>query len=186
MNFIGAGNAAAAWLQSGPWFEAASHAASLPPSCQLAISQTAHICLGWTPPFSLVPGLGLFRVCWLWFGMWVLVGLLIFLLLAPWIWLLWRGLVRKSSLSTSVPAPRGQTNVRRASTGNDAKLELLQLLVLGGHDVLCEVASQRGLAPADLLREFVVEEPHEIPHMPARAVAKVLPFRNPAFSRQLL
>ena len=155
---------------SGPLISAAAIAATLPRDCQLASSQTVHICAGWAPPFELTPGLGPFSVCWIWFGLGVVVGilLLVFVLLVIFLVILVRKFlwpqraraVAEPEDVVNVPPGLGQRLgleqeglvradlvVRNTNQlTDDTRVELLQLLVHGGHELLNDMAVQRGHA----------------------------------------
>ena len=166
MNVVSAGLERLSSVQWGPWFAAAAIAASLPSDCKLAASQTTHICLGWTPPFEFFPGLAPFPVCWIWFVSGVFVGVVFSIFVALLVaacWLL-KGLMTYPTQRTPPTPPRTE----------DARLELMQLLLQGGHDVLRDVAQQRGVEPSEFVRQIagsssrrvgVQPQPSRSPHL---------------------
>ena len=129
-------------------------AAALPLDCQLALSQTAHICAGWAPPVSFVPGCGPFGVCWIWFGLGVLFGVVMCLL----VWHMW--VVQRSHVMRSM----------HLQTTTDPRVELLQLLVAGGQDVLQDLAQQCGVSPVQFLQQCVQAESGRIRPSTSRSV----------------
>ena len=166
---------------SAPLISAAAIAATLPHDCQLAASQTFHICAGWAPPYELIPGLGPFPVCWVWFGLGIVVGafLIVFVLLVVFVVILvrkflWpqreivgqrredferlpRAALVQDRLVVNEALVRQEdlrlVNPQRMS--EDTRVELLQLLVHGGHDLLVDMAHQRGVGPNDFLRQVI-------------------------------
>ena len=161
------------WLRShsASAFPAALAAvAALPLDCQLASSQTLHICLGWAPPVSLFPGCGPIGVCWAWFVIGLVVGVC-FAVMCYLVWLLFHLLRHYND---------GQ---RPQMLPVDARVELLQLFVAGGQDLLHNVAQQHGVEPSELLRQCihgVRVHPQPLPNARrARPPPQPVPVRNP-------
>ena len=218
------------WLRSvsGPLSVAAvATAAALPRDCQLAFSQTLHICAGWTPPFEMTPGLGPFPVCYMWFGLGVVVGIffVVFVVLAVLVWQLTRPRAerlgvprqrledrlmlhpdfalqdelrardegerrddRQDAREADARNERVATNRRdrgadRDNGLEDARVELVQLLVHGGQQALQELAQQRGLEPTEMLRRVLLQggfpEQGGIPRRVVPTRGLVVPTRNP-------
>ena len=147
MNLGAAGVALAAWwssIRSGPWFEAFLAAAALPIDCKAAASQTFHLCAGLTPPFTLVAGCGPFPVCWMWLVVGVVLGIFVTVFV-----------VTVFMLRTALQQQRVPMQPQRQAHVEEHRRELLDLLLRGGHDVLEELAHQRGVDPVVLFRQVV-------------------------------
>ena len=141
--------------QSGPWFAAAAAVSALPLDCKLAASQTSHICLGLAQPVDFVPGFGPLPLCWIWFVCGALVGgfLVLFLAVCFALAVLLRNFLMKHTLAREQAVARMEEprqlapNARLVNRmdlpmlvngpmSDDARVELLHLLVQGGNDLL--------------------------------------------------